>query len=221
MRAPRTRLTWTPNVRQESTSIARAEVRRQTAPAALQENCHPLALPAVSRRRARPIQRRRRAVSLACVTQDIRGRMVGHVKLAALGRTRTRLAPAHALHARPASISLPLLCNLSPLLLGSSHAIRFARSTDGKLTRGHHGRVLLARRQRRRLRLRVQRWLHGPEWRDMHGVSGGQVQGGAGSRIVQQLPLGYNLETHARTIDCDDADGYLALVRIPWATRLP
>jgi len=109
VRAPRTRLTWRPNAWQESTSIARAEVTRQTAPAALQENSHPLAPQAVSRRRARPIQTRRRAVSLACVTQDIRGRTAGHVKLAALGRTRTRLAPSHALHASPASISLPSL----------------------------------------------------------------------------------------------------------------
>jgi len=44
-------------------------------------------------------------------------------------------------------------------------------------------------------------------------VPDGHIQNGVWSRIVQQLPLGYDLETHARTIDCDDADGYLALVR--------
>ena len=88
-----------------------------------------------------------------------------------------------------------------------------ACSTDGKLTRGHHGRILVASREQRVLRLRVQRRLHGPEWRDVHCLPGWHVQGRVGSRIVQQLPLGYDLETHARTIDCDDADGYLALVR--------
>jgi len=92
-----------------------------------------------------------------------------------------------------------------------------ACSTDGKLTRGHLGRVLLASRV---LRLRVQCRLHGPEWRELHGVPDGHVQNGVWSRIVQHLPLGYDLETHARTIDCDDADGYLALVRSVWATRL-
>ena len=78
-----------------------------------------------------------------------------------------------------------------------------ACSTDGKLTRGHLGRILLASRQRRLHGLRVQRGLHGPEWRAVHGVSGGQVQDGVGSRIVQQLPLGYKLETFARHIGCD------------------
>ena len=88
-----------------------------------------------------------------------------------------------------------------------------ACSTDGKLTQGHLGRVLLASRERRVLRLRVQCRLHGSEWRELYGVPDGHVQNSVWSRIVQQLPLGYDLETHARTIDCDDADGYLALVR--------
>ena len=57
------------------------------------------------------------------------------------------------------------------------------------------------------------KYTYGAGRRDVYGVPGGQVQGRVWSRIVQQLPLGYDLETHARTIDCDDADGYLALVR--------
>jgi len=83
----RMRLTARPNAWQESTSIARVQLQRQTAKA------------------ARRIQTLHRAVSLACATQDTRGLMAGHAKLAAPGRTRTRLAPAHALHASPVSIA--------------------------------------------------------------------------------------------------------------------
>jgi len=143
------------------------------------------------RHRARLIQMLHRAVSLACATQDIRGRMAEHAKLAALGRTRNRLAPAPALHARQANIP------------------RGAPSASCPCLDQSHERI-----EQKLLRVRVS--VLGPEWRAVHGVSGGQVQDRVGSRIVQQLPLGYNLETHTRTIDCDDADGYLALlVRIP------
>ena len=50
----------------------------------------------------------------------------------------------------------------------------------------------------------------------MHGVRGWHVQGGVGSRIVQQLPLGYRPETLARKMDWVDVGSCLALVR-----RLP
>ena len=80
----------------------------------------------------------------------------------------------------------------------------------------HHGRIDLASRERHLLGLRVQRWLHGPQRRDVHGVRGWHVQGGVGSRIVQQLPLGYRPEPHASKMDWADVGSCLALVR-----RLP
>ena len=104
----RMRLTARRNLLQESTSIARVEVPRQTAKPALQGSSHLLEPQAVSHRPARRIRTLRRAVSLVCATQDTRGLMAGHAKLAAPGRTRTRLAPAHALHASP--VSIPRRC---------------------------------------------------------------------------------------------------------------
>ena len=101
----RMRLTGRRYSLQESISIARVEVPRQTAKLALQGSSHLLEPQAVSHRAARRIQTLHRAVSLACATKDTQGLMAGHAKLAAPGRTRTRLAPAHALHASPVSIS--------------------------------------------------------------------------------------------------------------------
>ena len=44
--------------------------------------------------------------------------------------------------------------------------------------------------------------------------------GGVGSRIVQQLPLGYRPEMYARMMDWIDVDSCVALVRIPRAVPL-
>ena len=84
--------------------MARVQEQSQTAWSALQANSHPLVPLAVNHQAAQPTQTRRRTVSFACATQGILGRTMEHAKLAALGRTRTRLAPAPALHARQANI---------------------------------------------------------------------------------------------------------------------
>ena len=100
----RMRLTARRNSLQESTSIARVEVPRQTAKPALQGSSHLLEPQVASHQTAHQIPMHPRAVLLVFVSEDIRGLMAGRAKLAAPGRTRTRLAPAHAVHASPVGI---------------------------------------------------------------------------------------------------------------------